>query len=77
MILLINRESLGGKGITGPIPPSFWLNPFPPRSATLLILFCLMPGEFTCQGRDFGWERVEGYRGIELSASVLQIFVCL
>ena len=77
MILLVNRESLGGKSITGPISPSFCHNPFSPRPATLLILFCLMPGEFTCQGRAFGWERVEGYRGIELSASVLQIFVCL
>ena len=36
-----------------------------------------MPGEFTCQGRAFGWERIEGYRGIELSAGVLQIFACL
>ena len=77
MILLVTRESLGGKGITGPIPPSFCLNPFPPRLATLLILFCLTPGKFTYQGRAFGWESVEGYRGIELSASVLQIFVCL
>ena len=58
-------------------PPSFCLNSFPPGPATLLILFCLMPVEFTCQGRAFGCERVEGYRGIELSASVLQIFVCL
>ena len=76
MILLVNRESLDGKGITGTNPPSFCLNPFPPSPTTLLILFCLMPGEFTCQGRAFGWVRVEGYRGIELSASVLQIFVC-
>ena len=36
MILLVNRESLGAKGITGPIP-SIFLNPFPPRQATLLI----------------------------------------
>ena len=34
-----------------------------------------MSGEFTCQGR--GWDRVEGYRGIDLSTSVLQLYVCL
>ena len=64
MILLVTKEL-------------FSLNPFPPRLATLLILFCLTPGKFTYQGRAVGWERVEGYRGIELSAGVLQIFVCL
>ena len=34
-----------------------------------------MPGEFTCQGRVFGWEGVEGYRDIGLSANFQQIFM--
>ena len=38
----------GGKGLTGPICPSLFLNPFPPRPAeTSIILLCLMPDYFT------------------------------
>ena len=32
-ILLIKGEPIGGKGLTGPICPSLFLNPFPPIPA--------------------------------------------
>ena len=60
MILLVNRESLGWERYNWSYPLSIFLIPFPPRPATLLILFCLIPGVFTCQGR--GWDRGECYR---------------
>ena len=32
-ILLVKGEPLGGKGLTEPICPSLFLNPFPPKAA--------------------------------------------
>ena len=40
------------------------INPFPPRLATtvpFVILLCLMPDNFTCQGKFSGWEKVGIY----------------
>ena len=37
------------------------LNPFPLRlvkTGLFINLFCLMPDEFTCQGKVTGWEMV-------------------
>ena len=42
----------GGKGLTGSICPSLFLNPFSPRLAKtvpFVSLLCLMPDKFTCQ----------------------------
>ena len=47
--------------LTGPICPTLFLNPFPPRLAKTIpfvILLCLMPDDFTRQWRASGWERV-------------------
>ena len=52
-------RALGGKWLTGPIWPSLFLNPLPPRPAKtspFIILLCLMPDYFTSQGRASGWE---------------------
>ena len=60
-MLLVKGEPLGGKGLTGPICPSLFLNPFSPRPAKtvpFVILLCLTPDDFTRQGRASGWERV-------------------
>ena len=49
MILLLKGEPLGGKGLTGPICPSLFLNSFPPKPANaspFVILLCLMPDYF-------------------------------
>ena len=60
-----SRDSLwspGGKGLTGPICPSLFLNSFFPRPAKaspFVILLCLMPDNFICQGRASVWERVK------------------
>ena len=43
MILLINGEPLGGNGLTGPICPFLFLNPFSPTPAKIgpfVILLC-------------------------------------
>ena len=61
MILLVKGEPLGGKGLTEPVSPSLFLNPFPPRAAKsghYVILLCLTPDNFTRQRRAPGWERV-------------------
>ena len=53
-ILLVKGEPLGGKGLTEPICPSLFLNPFPPRAAKsghFVILLCLTPDDFTRQRR--------------------------
>ena len=58
---LSKREPLGGKGLTEPVCPSLFLNPFPPRltkSGHYVILLCLTPDDFTRQMRASGWERV-------------------
>ena len=62
-ILLIKGEPLGGKGSLGLNLLIFFLNPFwLPRSAIkpppCHFTLCLMPDDFTCQGRASGWERV-------------------
>ena len=62
-ILLIKGEPLGGKGSLGLNLLIFFLNPFwLPRSAIkpppCYFTLCLMPDDFTCQGRASGWERV-------------------
>ena len=54
MTLLVKGEPLGGKGFIGPICPSLFLKPFPPRPAKtdpFVILLCLAPNDFTRQGR--------------------------
>ena len=59
--ILVKGEPLGGKGLTWPICPSLFLNPFPLRPAKtvpFVILLCLTPDDFTYQGRASGWERV-------------------
>ena len=61
-ILLVKGEPLGGKGLTGPICPSLFLNPFSPRPAQtvpFVSLLCLTLYDFTRQGRASGWERVK------------------
>ena len=61
MILLVKGEPLGGKGLTEPICPSLFLNPFPPRAAKsgrFVILLCLTPDDFARQKRASGWGRV-------------------
>ena len=58
----MREEPLGGKGLTGPICPSLFLNPFPPRPAKtvpFVSLLCLTLYNFTRQGRASGWERVK------------------
>ena len=60
MILLVKGEPLGGKGLTGPICTSLFLNSFPPsvaKTALFVTLLCLTPDDFTPQGRTSGWER--------------------
>ena len=58
--ILMNRWKI--KGLTGSICPSLFLNPFPPRPESkplpppLVILLCLIPDNFTDQGRAPGWE---------------------
>ena len=52
---------MGGKGLTGTICSSLFLNPFSPRPAQtgpFIILLSLTPDNFTPQGRACGWERV-------------------
>ena len=80
-ILLIKQEPLGGKGLTGPICPYLFLNPFPPRLAKtgpFVILLCLMPDNFTHQRRASGWERVNtlpfpGFISYILTVKILKI----
>ena len=65
MILLVNGEPLGGKGLTGPICPSSSLTfplPVRPKPPPYVILLCLMSDDFTRQGRASGWERVKRYK---------------
>ena len=60
--VLIKGELLGGKGLTRPICPSLFLNPFSPRLANtghFVILLFLTPYNFTHQRRASGWERVK------------------
>ena len=74
MILLIKGESLGGKGLTGPICPSLFLNPFSPRLAQTIhfvILLCLTPDDFTRQGKASGWERVKWFEQLSLLHVIL------
>ena len=62
MILLMKGDPLGGKGLTGPICPSLFLNlssPRPVKTIPFVILLCLMPNDFTHQGRASRWERVK------------------
>ena len=43
---------------------SMLINPFTPRPAKtghFVILLCLMPDKFTCQGRDSEWKRVTNW----------------
>ena len=40
----LSREPLDGKGLTGPICPSLFLNAFSPKPAKF---YCLMPEDFT------------------------------
>ena len=49
VILLLKGEPLCGKGLTGPICPSLFLNSFPPKLANaspFVILLCLIPDYF-------------------------------
>ena len=51
--ILIKGEALVGIGLTGPICPFLFLNPFPPRPAKttpFVTLLCLMPDNFTRHG---------------------------
>ena len=53
---------MGGKGLTEPICPFLFLNPFPPRPNKIgpfVILLYLTPDDFTREGRASVWERVK------------------
>ena len=52
-ILLVNGESLGGKGLSAHISPSYT-----GQNHSNIILLCLMPDDFTRRGRASEWERV-------------------
>ena len=50
MVLLVNGESLSGKGLTGPICPASSLTftlPETGQNRPLVILLCLTPDDFT------------------------------
>ena len=79
-VLLIKGEPLGGKGLTGPIYTSLFLNPFSPRPAQtspFIIVLCLMPNYFTRQGRASRYERVRDYIRIYYIILFLFLILCI
>ena len=52
----LQGKPLSAKGLTGAI--HIPLHPVKTNPLPVVILHCLKPDDFTCQGRASGWERV-------------------
>ena len=77
MILLINGEPLGGKGLTGLSAhlPNNLSSPRLAKTVPFVILLCLTPDHFTRQWRASGWERVNIFIMIVLILNTLAILI--